>query len=56
MPISGPRMIENALAALLGAALAGASAPAMAEVLADFRGLPYRARLAAEAGGVRRKS
>jgi UDP-N-acetylmuramoylalanine--D-glutamate ligase len=53
MPISGPRMIENALAALLGAALAGASAPAMAEVLADFRGLPYRARLAGEAGGVR---
>jgi UDP-N-acetylmuramoylalanine--D-glutamate ligase len=53
MVASGPRMIENALAALLAAALAGASAPAMAEVLADFRGLPYRARLAGEAGGVR---
>jgi UDP-N-acetylmuramoylalanine--D-glutamate ligase len=52
MAVSGPRMTENALAALLGAALAGASAPAMAEVLADFRGLPYRARPAGEAGGV----
>jgi UDP-N-acetylmuramoylalanine--D-glutamate ligase len=51
--ISGARMVENALAALLAASLAGASAPAMAEVLAEFRGLPYRARLAGEAGGVR---
>jgi UDP-N-acetylmuramoylalanine--D-glutamate ligase len=51
--VSGARMLENALAALLAASLAGASAPAMAEVLAEFRGLPYRARLAGEAGGVR---
>jgi UDP-N-acetylmuramoylalanine--D-glutamate ligase len=53
MAVQGPRMIENALAALLAASLAGASAPAMAEVLADFRGLPYRARLAGERSGVR---
>jgi UDP-N-acetylmuramoylalanine--D-glutamate ligase len=53
MAVSGARMLENALAALLAAALAGASAPAMAEVLADFRGLPYRARVVGEHGGVR---
>jgi len=49
----GAHAVENALAAALTAALAGASAPAIAEVLAEFRGLPYRLRLAAEAGGVR---
>jgi UDP-N-acetylmuramoylalanine--D-glutamate ligase len=51
--IGGARATENALAALLAASLAGASAPAMAETLADFRGLPYRSRVAGEVAGVR---
>jgi len=49
----GPRVLENALAALLAASLAGASAPAMVETLADFRGLPYRSRVVGEVAGVR---
>jgi UDP-N-acetylmuramoylalanine--D-glutamate ligase len=49
----GPRVIENALAALLAASLAGASAPGMVETLADFRGLPYRSRVVGEVAGVR---
>ncbi|MDQ7843203.1 MAG: UDP-N-acetylmuramoyl-L-alanine--D-glutamate ligase [Armatimonadota bacterium] len=49
----GAHAVENALAAALTAALAGASAPAIAETLDEFRGLPYRLRLAAERGGVR---
>jgi len=53
LPQHGAQAIENALAALLAASLAGASAPAMTEVLAEFRGLPYRFRLIGEAGGVR---
>ena len=53
LPVSGVRAIENALAALLAASLAGASAPAMAEVLTEFRGLPYRCRVVGEVDGVR---
>ena len=53
LQLSGAHAIENALAALLAASLAGASAPAMTEVLADFRGLPYRCRLVGEVNGVR---
>lgn len=49
----GARAIENALAALLAASLAGASAPAMVEALAEFRGLPYRSRVVGEVAGVR---
>ncbi len=45
--------VENALAASLAASLAEASTPAMAGVLADFKGLPYRFRLVGETGGVR---
>lgn len=50
---SGPAAVENALAASLTAILAGASVGAIAEVLLEFTGLPYRLRLAAERGGVR---
>ncbi len=50
---SGGPAVENALAALLSASLAGASAPAMTETLAEFRGLPYRFRLVGEVDGVR---
>ena len=49
----GARATENALAALLAASLAGASAPAMVEALAAFRGLPYRSRIVGEVAGVR---
>ena len=42
--LPGAHTVENALAACLGAALAGASAAAMADVLLAFRGLPYRFR------------
>jgi len=45
--------VENALAASLAASLAEASTPAMADVLADFKGLPYRFRLVTEIDGVR---
>ena len=51
--LPGPHTVENALAASLAASLAGASLPAMAEVLAEFRGLPYRLHLVAEIDGVR---
>jgi UDP-N-acetylmuramoylalanine--D-glutamate ligase len=53
LQVPGRHMIENALAACLAAALAGSSAPAMAEVLSEFRGLPYRFRVVAEVNGVR---
>jgi len=52
LALPGPHMIENALAAALAASLAGASMPAIADVLAEFRGLPYRGRLLAEVAGV----
>ncbi|HET6782158.1 MAG TPA: UDP-N-acetylmuramoyl-L-alanine--D-glutamate ligase, partial [bacterium] len=53
LQVPGAHMIENALAACLAASLAGSSAPAMAEVLSEFRGLPYRFRVVAEINGVR---
>lgn len=51
--VPGVHTVENVLAASLAASLAGASIPAIAEVLADFRGLPYRFRLVGEGEGVR---
>ena len=53
LQVPGRHMIENALAACLASSLAGSSAPAMAEVLSEFRGLPYRFRVVAEINGVR---
>ncbi|MGH2435989.1 MAG: UDP-N-acetylmuramoyl-L-alanine--D-glutamate ligase [bacterium] len=53
LQVPGRHMIENALAACLAASLAGSSAPAMAEVLSEFQGLPYRFRVVAEINGVR---
>lgn len=50
--LPGAHTVENALAACLTASLAGASVPAMADVLSEFRGLQYRFHLVAEAGGV----
>ena len=49
----GAHGVENALAACLAASLAGASSAAMVEVLSEFRGLPYRFRIVAEAAGIR---
>jgi UDP-N-acetylmuramoylalanine--D-glutamate ligase len=53
MPVSdlavpGAHMVENALAAVAAAAVAGASPEAMARALRAFQGLPYRFRLVAE--------
>lgn len=53
LQLPGAHAVENALAAALTASLAGASAPAMVEILSEFTGLPYRFRLVAESGGVR---
>lgn len=53
LQLPGPHVVENALAACLAASLAGVPAAAMAEVLSEFRGLPYRLRLVAEVAGVR---
>lgn len=53
LQLPGAHTVENALAACLAASLAGASGPAMAEVLAEFHGLPYRFRLVTEVRGVR---
>jgi UDP-N-acetylmuramoylalanine--D-glutamate ligase len=50
--IHAPHMVENALAAGLTATLAGASIEAITDVLAEFRGLPYRGRVVDEIGGV----
>ncbi|HEV2284084.1 MAG TPA: UDP-N-acetylmuramoyl-L-alanine--D-glutamate ligase [bacterium] len=49
----GTHTLENALAAALAARVAGADAGAIGAVLREFRGLPHRLALIAEAGGVR---
>ena len=53
LKVPGSHALENALAAALGARVAGATPEAIAEVLRAFGGLPYRMRLAAEIDGVR---
>lgn len=53
LQLPGQHVVENALAACLAASLAGVPAAAMAEVLSEFRGLPYRLRLVGELAGVR---
>ncbi len=50
--LQAPHMVENALAAGLAAALAGASIDAITDVLAGFRGLPHRGWVVEEIGGV----
>ena len=49
----GRHMLSNALAAALGAHLAGADAAAIAAGVREFRGVPHRLELVAERGGVR---
>ena len=51
--LPGRHNVQNALAALLGARLAGAGIKACHQALASFTGLPHRMELVAEAGGVR---
>jgi UDP-N-acetylmuramoylalanine--D-glutamate ligase len=51
--LPGRHNLQNALAALLGARLAGAGIDACARGLEGFSGLPHRMELVAEAGGVR---
>ncbi len=53
LKVPGEHAVYNALAACAAAWAAGASAQAMAEVLADFQGLPHRLWLVAEHRGVR---
>lgn len=52
LKVPGDHMIENALAAAAAAAAAGATPSAIARLLREFRGLPYRFRMVAERGGV----
>ncbi|MGH2404708.1 MAG: glutamate ligase domain-containing protein, partial [bacterium] len=49
---SAAHVVENALAAVAAAAIAGAGPAGMAKVLRAFRGLPYRFHLAGERGGI----
>lgn len=49
----GRHMLSNALAAALGAHLAGADASAIADGVREFRGVPHRLELVAERRGVR---
>ena len=51
--IQGLHNLENRLAGAAAAATAGASAPAMAEALRTFPGLPHRLELVAEIVGVK---
>jgi len=51
--IQGLHNLENSLAAAAAAAAVGASAPAMAEALRTFPGLPHRLELVAEIAGVK---
>jgi UDP-N-acetylmuramoylalanine--D-glutamate ligase len=51
--VPGEHTVYNALAACAAAGAAGATVQAMAEVLADFRGLPHRLWLVGEHRGVR---
>ncbi|MBI4277793.1 MAG: UDP-N-acetylmuramoyl-L-alanine--D-glutamate ligase [Armatimonadetes bacterium] len=51
--VPGAHTVENALAASVAAHLAGAPADAIRGALREFRGLPYRLHLAAEADAVR---
>lgn len=53
VPLPGRHMLGNALAAGLGAALAGAPAERIAEGIAGFRGVAHRLELVRERGGVR---
>ncbi len=53
LQLAGRHNIENALAALLGARLFGASLTDCAQALREFKGLPHRMELVAEVGGVR---
>jgi UDP-N-acetylmuramoylalanine--D-glutamate ligase len=53
LKLPGRHNLENALAALLGARLAGADLEACGRALETFTGLPHRMELVAERGGVR---
>lgn len=52
LPLPGPAMVANALAACAAAACAGVPVEAMAAVLRRFRGFPYRFAYAGTFGGV----
>jgi len=53
VPLPGRHMLSNALAAALGASLAGASVPAAAEAIRSFRGVAHRLETIGWRNGVR---
>jgi len=53
LTVAGLHNVANGLAAMAISSLLGVSQVAMARALEDFRGLPHRCQLLAEAGGVR---
>ncbi|MCC6746674.1 MAG: UDP-N-acetylmuramoyl-L-alanine--D-glutamate ligase [Deltaproteobacteria bacterium] len=53
LALAGQHNLQNALAALLGARLAGVPADACTRALETFRGLPHRMQLVGETRGVR---
>jgi UDP-N-acetylmuramoylalanine--D-glutamate ligase len=53
VPLPGEHLRADVLAASLGAALAGASIPAIARAITGFRGVPNRLEAVAEVRGVR---
>jgi UDP-N-acetylmuramoylalanine--D-glutamate ligase len=53
VPLPGDHLRADVLAASLGAALAGASAPAIARAIAGFRGVPNRLEMVGDVRGVR---
>ena len=53
LTVAGLHNVANALAAMAVASVLGVRHEPMARALQDFRGLPHRCQLVAEAGGVR---
>jgi UDP-N-acetylmuramoylalanine--D-glutamate ligase len=53
VPLPGRHMLANAVAAVLGASLAGVSRAAIAEAIRAFGGVPHRLETIGERGGVR---
>lgn len=52
VPLPGRHMLSNALAAALGASLAGAAPGAVAAGISGFRGVPHRLELLGEQAGI----
>jgi UDP-N-acetylmuramoylalanine--D-glutamate ligase len=53
IPLAGDHNVQNAMAALLAAIVAGCSLPSLREAIASFEPMPHRLRTIAEIDGVR---